>query len=428
MPTKLRPSRLSSGKPKPRARSSRGATPKSRAGGASAAARRPDAPDYKTLLHGFDRVVPHALILLISTMPRAGLHILQPSDVHEVFTRSYSRQFHMEDRLTWRTVIGGQTLVDGGVDGGADEAAFESCAYRQDFMRVNGLEHVITAPVADPVFAGYPGALHVYRTAGQGAFAKQHVDATSALARRLGDMAANARTRRARGAVREPPRWLHQPAVRQFAFDSQLKPLLWTDTRAALDKQLAENMLNEAERRFKSASDNADGQTVGLADSAGEQWQFRCVKYASYPALADGPVVFFCMQPNRVDWDVVQPADFEADREMVQLAAAIPYMRSHFAQHPALEAIAKTAGVSAFHFHRRFTQLMGITPKHFLLECQIYEARRHLAEGRLSLPQLARACGFAHQSHFTSRFKQVTGMTPTRWRRYAQQNDTGFTL
>jgi AraC family transcriptional regulator len=35
------------------------------------------------------------------------------------------------------------------------------------------------------------------------------------------------------------------------------------------------------------------------------------------------------------------------------------------------------------------------------------------------LSEIAKECGFAHQSHFTSRFKQATGLTPTRWRRLA---------
>ena len=33
--------------------------------------------------------------------------------------------------------------------------------------------------------------------------------------------------------------------------------------------------------------------------------------------------------------------------------------------------------------------------------------------------QIAKDCGFAHQSHFTSRFKQAAGITPTRWRNKA---------
>ena len=44
---------------------------------------------------------------------------------------------------------------------------------------------------------------------------------------------------------------------------------------------------------------------------------------------------------------------------------------------------------------------------------------RQLLSGEKELVQIARECGFAHQSHFTSRFKQATGFTPTRWRKMA---------
>jgi AraC family transcriptional regulator len=96
-------------------------------------------------------------------------------------------------------------------------------------------------------------------------------------------------------------------------------------------------------------------------------------------------------------------------------------MQAEFHRSPTLNEIAKTVHLSPFHFHRRFAQLLGITPKHFLLECQIHEAKTQLLARKKSLAQIATDCGFAHQSHFTSRFKQATGLTPTRWRRLATE-------
>ena len=65
--------------------------------------------------------------------------------------------------------------------------------------------------------------------------------------------------------------------------------------------------------------------------------------------------------------------------------------------------------------------LLGLTPKQFLLDCQIHLAKSELLSGEKELAQIAKDCGFAHQSHFTSRFKQSTGLTPTRWRRMASE-------
>jgi AraC family transcriptional regulator len=53
------------------------------------------------------------------------------------------------------------------------------------------------------------------------------------------------------------------------------------------------------------------------------------------------------------------------------------------------------------------------------LECQIFHAKLLLASQEISLAEIAKTCAFAHQSHFTSRFKQATGLTPTRWRKLA---------
>ena len=47
---------------------------------------------------------------------------------------------------------------------------FESSRYFTDFMSVNGFRYAAAAPLAAPVFEGYPGAIHLYRTADQGAF------------------------------------------------------------------------------------------------------------------------------------------------------------------------------------------------------------------------------------------------------------------
>jgi AraC family transcriptional regulator len=87
---------------------------------------------------------------------------------------------------------------------------------------------------------------------------------------------------------------------------------------------------------------------------------------------------------------------------------------------PTLASISAKAHLSPFHFHRRFTEMLGQTPKQFLLACQIHMGESMLVEHRHPLSDVAAECGFAHQSHFTSRFKQATGLTPTRWRRMAQ--------
>ena len=135
--------------------------------------------------------------------------------------------------------------------------------------------------------------------------------------------------------------------------------------------------------------------------------------------------MFVCLQPTCPEWSTLRSGDFTADPEMSRLIPALRFMAAEFHRGPTLGEIAKTVHLSPFHFHRRFTELLGLTPKHFMLECQIYDAKGELVAGEKELAKIASDCGFAHQSHFTSRFKQATGLTPTRWRRMAHDRING---
>jgi len=97
-------------------------------------------------------------------------------------------------------------------------------------------------------------------------------------------------------------------------------------------------------------------------------------------------------------------------------------MEEEFSRGPGLTEIARTVDLSPFHFHRRFTELLGLTPKQFMLNCpdlpgQGGTDRRAKRNWSIS-PKIAVS---PTKSHFTSRFKQATGLTPTRWRRMARQ-------
>lgn len=77
---------------------------------------------------------------------------------------------------------------------------------------------------------------------------------------------------------------------------------------------------------------------------------------------------------------------------------------------------AKVAGLSLFHFHRQFKKRFGCTVKRYAMLAQIELAKSLIRKGK-DLPDVAKACGFAHQSHLSRNFKRIAGKTPTAWRR-----------
>ncbi len=79
--------------------------------------------------------------------------------------------------------------------------------------------------------------------------------------------------------------------------------------------------------------------------------------------------------------------------------------------------VARECSLSAGHFARAFRHSTGLSPHQWLLRRRIDAARGLLRDGRLSLAEIARACGFADQSHFTKAYTRLRGISPGAWRR-----------
>jgi AraC-like DNA-binding protein len=82
-----------------------------------------------------------------------------------------------------------------------------------------------------------------------------------------------------------------------------------------------------------------------------------------------------------------------------------------------LKEVAKECRLSVSHFSRAFRRTMGAAPHSWLLTHRIEVAKTKLRDLRLSLSDVALACGFADQSHLTRVFTRIVGVSPGAWRR-----------
>lgn len=104
-----------------------------------------------------------------------------------------------------------------------------------------------------------------------------------------------------------------------------------------------------------------------------------------------------------------------------QLRNVLEYIQAHLEENMTLDAIAQVAGMSRYHFIRRFKQTMHSSPYQYLIQQRLEQAKHLLLGSHLSIAEIAIACGFANQSHLTKHFKQRVGITPQIFRKATQQ-------
>lgn len=85
-----------------------------------------------------------------------------------------------------------------------------------------------------------------------------------------------------------------------------------------------------------------------------------------------------------------------------------------------LGGIAKQAGVSAFHFLRLFSNVLGVTPHQYLVRSRLRHAARLLADDARSITTIAFDVGFGDLSNFVRTFHRAAGVSPGRFRAMAR--------
>ncbi|MEE4187135.1 MAG: AraC family transcriptional regulator [Roseobacter sp.] len=97
-------------------------------------------------------------------------------------------------------------------------------------------------------------------------------------------------------------------------------------------------------------------------------------------------------------------------------ARVLGFIRTQLDQTISVDALAREAGMSPSHFARVFKETLGSTPMQYVLAYRVEQARKMLEEPARPLSDIAIACGFADQAHFSRSFKQLTGQTPRAFR------------
>ena len=97
-----------------------------------------------------------------------------------------------------------------------------------------------------------------------------------------------------------------------------------------------------------------------------------------------------------------------------------------YAQPLDVEALARGINVSAGHLSREFRTAFGESPYSYLMTRRIERAMTLLRRGDLSVTEVCFAVGCSSLGTFSTRFSELVGMSPSAYRRLADDEAEGL--
>ncbi|HEV7464043.1 MAG TPA: bifunctional DNA-binding transcriptional regulator/O6-methylguanine-DNA methyltransferase Ada [Methyloceanibacter sp.] len=96
-------------------------------------------------------------------------------------------------------------------------------------------------------------------------------------------------------------------------------------------------------------------------------------------------------------------------------------------EEPKLDALARSAGLSPYHFHRIFKSVLGVTPKAYATAHRNKRVREELGRNA-TVTQAIYGAGFNSNGRFYATSSEVLGMTPSQFRSGAPNSEIKFAI
>jgi AraC-like DNA-binding protein len=96
------------------------------------------------------------------------------------------------------------------------------------------------------------------------------------------------------------------------------------------------------------------------------------------------------------------------------------WIDAHSHQAIELQDAAREAGLSAFHFLRLFSNVLGVSPHQYLVRSRLRYAARLLADDSRPVTDVAYDVGFGDLSNFVRTFHRAAGVSPLKFRQAAR--------
>ena len=108
--------------------------------------------------------------------------------------------------------------------------------------------------------------------------------------------------------------------------------------------------------------------------------------------------------------------------EPAQIIRARRFIEEHHHEDLSLDGVSMQAGMSRFHFCKRFRKSTGVTFTQYISRVRVEKAKQLLLNINFRISEIAYEAGFQSLTHFNRVFKQMVGESPSGYRTHLPQS------
>lgn len=123
----------------------------------------------------------------------------------------------------------------------------------------------------------------------------------------------------------------------------------------------------------------------------------------------------------RQQYELINSVPGNPRRHHQALMDADRYLQEHIEEDVDLVKLAENSHLTPTYFHKLFKAAFGRTPMQQLFWYRHRAATNYLRDDDCPISEVARKCGYSNQSYFSNKFKQLEGISPSRFR-YNRRN------
>lgn len=95
---------------------------------------------------------------------------------------------------------------------------------------------------------------------------------------------------------------------------------------------------------------------------------------------------------------------------------AVVFMEHNYQRELTVEEVADACKLNRSYFSKLFKESMGCPPQEFLIRLRLSKAADQMKNTKAPIGEIAAACGYPNQLHFSRAFKKRYGASPREWR------------